>query len=771
MNFTFDSIKNSLTNKLKEYSNWKLEILNIGVYSSIIDIVSYILEKMGYYVDFLFIETTFNATLRSSIVRLAKDHGYIPLRKSGSIGYLLFGTDETFLQNNLLYTGEDYVINKWTQFQNEAGDTTFYCTQDVYFYKNTYQKNSYPVPNSQSLNIDGGLETGIQINSHGLSAGDLVYITGSTFLNGIWTLTNNTTLNRIVIPNVYKEETFSGLENIKSGYAFIPIKQGEPKIYNYLASGILNERIPLYSDSIDQDNIEVFLIDDNDNLIYQIPIVEDLYYVNQNNTYTCEIENFPDYSGIYIKFGDNITSKELILNDRIQVKYSVTQGSTGNIRSLNIITSISSSITNVQGISEDVYVTNIESVIGGTDLETLNQIKKQYARLYSSSKQLTKREAWIGAIEEKQYVYRAIVWTELDLGQLSLNATVKQNLHYLSAVNSEGNALTPSQENDITNNILNLRKSPTDIVSWQALNKIKIKFSILAEINNTINFLDMKNRIITSLQNEYGILNLEFAQNIFESNYIRAIDLIQDVIRHETNAYYVHENVEFLQSDTIPIITTRTNSSLLNEDKIIVVQDSFELWIRRKINNVWFEPLQIAYTTGINVSGTNTFTNSGTITYIGSETSTVNYSCIDIMNNEVPYVSSSGTTTNASQNITNVVNIANIKAGMYASGINITSNSKVLSVSSNTNTVVLDIPTNTIGASGGNILFSWYPDPKSTFGTRNPDDTISKGYLLYFVYQTRDGNSNRIGDIRLSSFNQILDFSEEMSEFNFIYGK
>jgi hypothetical protein len=141
------------------------------------------------------------------------------------------------------------------------------------------------------------------------------------------------------------------------------------------------------------------------------------------------------------------------------------------------------------------------------------------------------------------------------------------------------------------------------------------------------------------------------------------------------------------------------------------------------------------------------------------------------VNNVVPFVSSSGTTTNASQNITSVVNIANIKVGMYASGINIVSNSKVLSVSSNTNSVVLDIPTNTIGASGGNILFSWYPDPKSTFGTRNPDDTISKGYLLYFVYQTRDGNGDRIGDIRLSSFNQILDFSKEMSEFNFIYGK
>jgi len=771
MNFTFENIKNSLTNKLREYSNWSIEILNIGVYSVILDVVSFIIEKLAYYVDFLFIETTFNATLRSSIVRLAKDHGYIPLRKSGSVGYLIFGTDPTFLQPNLLYSGLGYEILKWTQFQNVSGDTTFYSTEDVSFYSGTYQKNLYPTVNSTSLNINDGLETGIQINSHGLVEGDVVYITGTKNFNGIWKLTSNTTLNKIVIPTSYKLEVFNGTENIKFGYAFIPIKQGDPKVYNYIALGDINEKIPLYSDSIDQENIEVYLLDQNGNVNYQIPIVEDLYYVNQTDTYTCEIENFSDYSGLYVKFGDNITSKQLISADRIQIKYGVTQGTLGNVKSKNIITVILSSITNVQGSVEEVHVTNIDEVVGGTDLETLNQIKKQYSRLYSSSKQLTKRESWIAAIEEKQYVYKAIVWTELDLGELTLTGTSKQNIHYITAVNSEGNALNNLQQLDITNNILNLRKSPTDIVSWQALNKIKIKFSIFAEINNVINFTDMKNRIISTIRNEFGILNLDFAQNVYESNYIRVIDSIQDMIRHNTQGYYVHENVESIQSTTIPIITTKTTSTLNPEDKIIIETNSFELWIRRKINNVWFNPLKISITNNTNISGTNTFNVVGSITYQNTTNSTVNYTCLDITNNIVPYVTSSGTTVSSSQTITGVSNIANIKTGMYASGINIASNSKVLSVVPSTNTVVLDIPVLISGGGSGQILFSWFPDPKSTFGIRNPDDSVEKGYVLYFVYQTKDGNGDRVGDIRLSSFDQILDFSEEMSEFSFIYGK
>ena len=783
MNFTFTDIKNTLVTKLKEYSEWKNEILNIGVYSILLDIVAFIIEKLAYYVDFLFIETTTNATLKTNISRIAKDYGYIPSRKSGALGYLIFGTDSTFSSTGLEYLGSGYLITKYTQFQNSGGDVIVYATEDVSLTKGTIQKVIYPDPGSQTLNLASGEQTGIRITAHGLSFGDKIYIANTLTLNGVWILTSNTSANYIALNKIYQDEEFSGLETIYSGYAIIPVRQGTPTFYTYVGTGILNEKIPIYSDSIDQQEIYVYLMNSDGTVNYQIPIVEDLYFVNQTDTYTCEVENFPDYSGLYVKFGDNITSKQLMLGNIIRIQYSITSGEDGNLRASSLITSVSSPLTNVVGESETTYVTNVDEIIGGTNLETINQIKKQYSRAYSSSKQLTKRDAWESAIEEKQYVYRAKVWTQLDLAitsQLPVTITGLQNYHYITAVNTEGNGLTPSQQVDISTNILLPRKSPTDVVSWSSLIKIRIKFDILAEIVNTISFNEMKNRISTQLKADYGVLNLNFAQNIYTSNYIRTIDLIPDIIRHESTASYAEENIPITassdDSSTKSYLATKTASYYKLDERILLVENSTQLWVRRKIDDVWYSPIKIAQSSGNIVNGTNFFEVSGTITYnAGASNQTqaaINYSCNDFLINEVPFISVSGTVQVNNQIITNVraEDIINISVGMYANSTSIGSSKKIIAVNTINRTFTLESSVSILTNSNEYIDISWFPDHGSVFGIKNPDDSSSKGYILYLVYQTKDGYDKRIGDLRLGNFNQILDYSSELSEFNFIYG-
>ena len=783
MDFTFTAIKNALITKLKEYSEWKNEILNIGVYSILLDIVSFIIEKLAYYVDFLFIETTTNATLKSNVSRIAKDYGYIPSRKSGALGYLIFGTDSTFASTGLEYLGSGYLITKYTQFQNSGGDVIVYATEDVSLLKGTIQKVIYPDPGTQTMILAGGEQTGIRITAHGLSFGDKIYINGTLTLNGIWILTNYTSTNYIALNKIYQDEEFSGLETIYSGYGLIPVRQGIPTTYTYVGTGILNEKIPIYSDSIDQEELYAYLMNSDGSVNYEIPIVEDLYFVNQTDTYTCEIENFPDYNGIYVKFGDNVTSKQLTSGDIIKIRYSLTLGNTGNLRASSLITSISSPLTNLVGEVEEVYVTNVNEIIGGTDLETITQIKKQYSRAYSSSKQLTKRDAWESAIEEKQYVYRAKVWTELDLAlnsQISLTASGKQNYHYITGVNTEGSALTPSQQVDISNNILIPRKSPTDIVSWQTLIKIRIKFDILAEIVNTISFTDMKNRISTQLKADYGVLNLNFSQNIYTSNYIRTIDLIKDIIRHETTASYAEENIPITASSdgdgSKNYLATKTASYYKLDERILLVEDSTQVWIRRKVDDVWYPSIKIGQANGITVSGTNFFTISGNIVYnTGSSTqtqSTIDYTCNDLLVNIVPYISVSGTIQANTQIVSGIssININRISVGMYANSTSINGSKKIIAVNKLANTFTLESAVSILTNSSESINIGWFPDHGSTFGIKNPDDSSSKGFILYLVYQTKDGYDKRIGDLRLGNFNQILDYSSDLSEFNFIYG-
>lgn len=771
MDFSFKGIKEALVKKLKEYSEWSIEILTVGVYSSLLDLVAFIIEKLAYYVDFLFIETTYNATLRSSVVKLAKDHGYIPLRKSGAIGYLILGSDSTFSSESLKYEGDGVEVLRWTQFQSSDSQVQVYCTEDTRLVKNSFQKTLHPNPGTISLNF-GDIEVGITITSHGLSAGDKVYITGTDNFDGIFLLTDKTSENKIVFKTDYIKETFTGLENIRAGYAFISIREGVTQNYTYVAVGSINEKIPLYSDSIDQNEIQVYLVDVNENVLYEIPIVDDLYFVNQTSTYTCEIENFYDYTGIFIKFGDNITSKQLVENDRILIKYAITKGYSGNVDALNIVTQPLIPFISVLNNIEDLYLTNIEAISGGSDLQSLLDIKKQYSKLYKSSYQLTSRDAWIAAIQEKQYVYRAYVWSQLDVdeGTLSLTGTYNQNLHYITAVNNLGNALTSVQESDITLNVLIPRKSPTDIVYWQKLDKIGIKFSVFAEIKNTISFADMKTEMIKTLNSNFGVLNLEFSENVYMSNYIRILDSISGVIRHETTAYYVEEDIEITETSLKDFLVSKSATDGKNVNQ--VVSDSVQIWIRRKILGTWYSPVQIGYSQLSTIRGMNQYTISGNIA-INSGTSVLtnvdklNYQIFDLFNNIVPCASGTGTTYDSRNTIT-MVSVTGISVGMYLKGTNIEYASMVTEIVVSTNTVIINKVTGSTPGTG-TIKFSWFPDMEGTFGARNPDDSQDTGYVLYLLYQTKDMNGDRIGDLRLSKFNQILDFNEDLSVFDYIY--
>jgi len=173
-------------------------------------------------------------------------------------------------------------------------------------------------------------------------------------------------------------------------------------------------------------------------------------------------------------------------------------------------------------------------------------------------------------------------------------------------------------------------------------------------------------------------------------------------------------------------------------------------------------------TSGIQMTGVNLFNVSGTVVYNGTNTSQITYQCFDLLENSIPFITRTGTTTNSSQVVT-VASTTGIEVGMYASGINITSGSQVLSINTIDNTIVLSLATSDSDSGTGSINFGWFPDMGGIFGARNPDDAEDLGYILYLQYQTMDGNGDRVGDLRLSKFNQILDFSSDLSTFDFIY--
>lgn len=766
MTWTFSNIKSLLVSKLKEYADWSVEILTTGVYSVLLDVVAFSIEKLAYYADFLFKETTDAAQLTSSNIQHAKFLGYTPKRKIGASGLIILGSDPNFSTLSLTYTGNTVQIPKWKQFQNGDGTTFAYSILDHQFLKNSLQRNKFVDVNSSATQITGSI-VGLPCVAHGFLAGEEIKITGTQNYDGIYLVDPSTIPNRIHILATFVAETFRGTEKVSSGYEYIEVKEGRVKEFIYTAIGNVNERIPIYSSNIDNDTIEVWLVDANDVNISQISIVSDLFFVDNIVTYTTEIQNFPDYTGIYVKFGDNITSKQLVTGDRIKIIYAETNGAEGNIETSGIITTPTTPLQDIYGNEvTGIYITNEDPIIGGSNLQSNERIKKFSRALYNSGYQLNNRASWIATLEEVPYIHKAIMYTELDIGDgtLSLIGQLNQNVHYVTAVKTNGEGLSEAEETSIATTYLIPRKSPTDIISWQKLKKVLIRFVVDATIYPQLSFSSTKSQISDALSTAYDVLNMEFAEEIYNSNYINTIDDVSSVIRHTTTAYYADENINNQAILYKAIVNLPVAEEPDATKQIQFVPNSPEIWIRRKINFVWHDALKIATTSAGTVSGVNTFNVSGNTV---DATSQITYQCFNVVSNIVPSFVLAGTTTNNSTTVL-MASTANVVVGQYVTGLNIQAGTTVKEIVVNTS-ITLSQPTAASGAGSGNLTFCFFPDAGGSFGTQNPNSAEATGYILYLVYKTQDGNGNRTSDLRLSNFDQIFDYSPELSTINVLH--
>ena len=88
-----------------------------------------------------------------------------------------------------------------------------------------------------------------------------------------------------------------------------------------------------------------------------------------------ELTNFKDFSGVRLKFGDDIFGKKLNDGDIIIFKFIETDGSNGNVHSQNSITTVSSIIYDEENLEVDLYCTNDNEISNGLDYEDIEKIK------------------------------------------------------------------------------------------------------------------------------------------------------------------------------------------------------------------------------------------------------------------------------------------------------------------------------------------------------------------------------------------------------------
>ena len=623
MNFDYDGLLTALQNRLSLLSNWR-QTLYYGVYQRINEAVAYVLDKFVYLTEYLYRESHWTTALkRRSLLLKAKFLNYTAHRKIAPSGSLIITGDSTGFFNNYTYTGESVTVNKWDEFSNTDGDVTVFCTEDTE-YATGAQTISQTLDSGAVVDESGGQVSFLISDTSAFTANDIVKITGSDNYNGYHTIDSVTASTKITVTATYVAETFDGTEIIVSGFTFVPVKQGTPKTYTYIATGDANETITIYADNIDNDEIEVFEVDGAGTVISQIDIIgvdtEDTehFFINDTDNYYCKVENDYDFESVNFVFGDDIYTKQLVAGTIILIKYAITDGEDGNITNTSTVTNVVSTLLDSYGNETTLYVTNDEEIGDGSDTESLTSIQNNAPNLFSTGYRCGGYYDWVEVLENDNRIHKSKIWTTDDEADDTI--TSNQNKVYAVAISADGSELTETQKSDITVDYLKARKSPTEIISWQPLNTIIAMFKVTDAIITNVDKALVKTQIFNALDAEYGILNTDFKEEVRESNYVRIIDNLSNVYYHETDVYCC-EQLNNNAKLNYPIAVYNSSASE-SADEINVVPDTLELWVQNYSDGEWSSSNRIAYDSGgVWVAESGYELTATNITYVTSEVS------------------------------------------------------------------------------------------------------------------------------------------------------
>jgi len=378
-------------------------------------------------------------------------------------------------------------------------------------------------------------------------------------------------------------------------YIDIEIVQGIQRSYTVYAKGINYESFKITNSNINNDYLEVYVNDElwTKETNIQLATEDSVLRVSNENDKIYTVKNEYDFSGIKINFGNNIYGKKLFRNDEVYITYIETLGILGNTSQKNVITTVENTIYDIDGAQVQIYCKNTTFIDGGRNEETISEIKLNAPRSFQSGKRAVTKSDYISLLEENQYIEKSIVWGEYEyLYENGYNVSdttnfipLLENKVFLSAFTPSGNNLSTFEKEDIVS-YLNNYKSPTDIINFIDVDFIYLQFEVDAYVRDrSYSLTTVKNNIIENLSSEYNLFNMDFAANIYESDYKGFIDDIEGVSYHNsTILLYSYFDFTQVRSSNIatsifPLLPYDASNTTLTGIKLYIREGNPEEWI------------------------------------------------------------------------------------------------------------------------------------------------------------------------------------------------
>ena len=125
-------------------------------------------------------------------------------------------------------------------------------------------------------------------------------------------------------------------------------------------------------------------------------------------------------------------------------------------------------------------------------------------------------------------------------------------IHLALLVGSEYESLNnlPTSEADLIKNeivdYLYKLCDPTDLINFEDTYKIPMEFHIDGTlISSAYTTAEVENIIKSNLSKQYGIKNMDFGENVYESDYVRLIDETEGIKNHISYIELYEENIKF----------------------------------------------------------------------------------------------------------------------------------------------------------------------------------------------------------------------------------
>lgn len=262
---------------------------------------------------------------------------------------------------------------------------------------------------------------------------------------------------------------------------------------------------------------------------------EDLYYT---------LQTLSDFSGVEITFGNGVFGKKLEYGDIITFEYLQTKGEDGNVLSGGIITSVDTILKDESGTDVELFCTNLDALVGGSDYESIESIRSAAPLSFQTGNRAISSSDYATLIKQTNLVDKVQVWGEKEINEDAGNrpgtyVEASENLIYITGITVDpetgiGLPLSESSKS-LIREALNDKKGTTDILQFVDTQVVYVTFESEVYISNTkYSSEQVIGNIHNALASEYSLSEATYKKNLYFSDYYKTIDAAEGVDHHRT---------------------------------------------------------------------------------------------------------------------------------------------------------------------------------------------------------------------------------------------